>query len=96
MEQIPLFPDPSDHQAFVRMVELPWPLAGFGYVVVCPGCQDRAGAVHAAYETAHDRALAHRLDRSSYVPAGVIPWGPRSLWGVSRKNADWPRSSTPS
>lgn len=82
MDQIPLFPDPSDHQAFVRWVGLPWPMVGSAYGVVCPGCPDFSVALFADYDAARDVALAHRVDEDAWIAAEDLPWGPREKWGT--------------
>lgn len=63
-EQLPLYPDPSDHYAYVRWAELPWPLVGAGYRVVCPadGCHHMEGVVFERFVPAFDAAEAHRVD----------------------------------
>jgi len=84
MDQLPIFPDPADHQAFVRVVALPWPLVGCGYSVVCPGCPEHSGAIFADYEAAREGALTHRLDEGAWTPPQESPWGPRAKWGATR------------
>lgn len=81
MDQIPMFPDPTDHQAFVRYVGLPWPMVGMAYGVVCPGCPDLTAALWAEYESAYQVALEHRAAQDSWIPTEDIPWGPRAKWG---------------
>lgn len=82
MTQLPLFPDPMDHQAFVRVVTLPWPMVGVGYGVVCPGCPEDTGAIYESYDAAWHVALNHRLDEQAWIPADEVPWGPRAKWGA--------------
>jgi hypothetical protein len=82
MDQIPLFPDPSDHQAFVRYVGLPWPMVGTAYGVTCPGCPDFGAALFADYDAARRTALAHRVDEHAWIPADEMPFGPREKWGT--------------
>lgn len=82
MDLIPLFPDPSEHQAFVRFVGLPWPMVGTAYGVVCPGCPDLTSALWADYESALQVALEHRVAEDAWIPAGEMPWGPRAKWGA--------------
>lgn len=86
MTQIPLFPDPADHQAFVRYVGLPWPMVGTAYGVVCPGCPDMTLTLWADYEAARHVALQHRLDEDAWIPAMDLPFGPRELWGARRNS----------
>jgi hypothetical protein len=81
MDQIPMFPDPTDHQAFVRYVGLPWPMVGMAYGVVCPGCPDLTQALWADYGSAYQVALEHRAAQDSWIPAEDVPWGPRAKWG---------------
>jgi hypothetical protein len=81
MDQLPLFPDPSDHQAFVRFVGLPWPMVGMAYGVVCCGCPDLTSALWADYESARRVALEHRVDEEAWIPREDLPMGPRAKWG---------------
>lgn len=84
MDQLPIFPDPTDHQAFVRWVPLPWPLHGSGFSVVCLGCPDLSGAIFAEYEAAREAALTHRESEGAWIAAEEEPWGPRHRWGPAR------------
>lgn len=85
MDQLPLFPDPADHQAFVRVVMLPWPMVGNAYGVVCPGCLEMPLTLWESYESARRVALTHRLEEDAWIPAGEVPYGPRERWGARRQ-----------
>lgn len=80
MDKLPLFPDPSDHQAFVRLRVLAWPLQGCGYSVVCPGCPEFSTAIYAEYEAAREGALTHRLNEGSWTPPREVVHGPEAKW----------------
>jgi hypothetical protein len=84
MDQLPIFPDPTDHQAFVRWVPLPWPLQGSGFSAVCLGCPGWGGAIFAEYEAAREAALTHRESEGAWTPVEEEPWGPRWRWGAAR------------
>lgn len=79
-QQLPLFPDPSDHQAFVRVVLLPWPLQGCGYSTVCPGCPESSGAIFGDFEVAREQALTHRLNEGAWTPPEEPVFGPVAKW----------------
>lgn len=79
-DNLPLFPDPSDHQAFVRVVPLPWPLQGSGYCVICLGCPEFGGALFAEYEAAREGALTHRLNEGAWIPPRETVHGPEASW----------------
>lgn len=81
MNQLPMFLSPDDHCAFVRVVELPWPMVGVGYAVVCPGCPAIDSSLWEDYEGAYRVALAHRSDQDAWIPAEELPFGPRHRWG---------------
>ncbi len=66
-ETLPLFPLPDEHQAFVRFVELPWPLEGSGYEVVCPACPLGAGLLYETYDAGFTRAYEHREMRGAPI-----------------------------
>lgn len=60
--QLPLYPDPDEHQAYVAAVDLPFPLDGYGFRIVCPAaeCQFMRWGYFAEFHQAWRHALAHR------------------------------------
>jgi len=72
MTSEPLFDIENDvHHAFVRVVELPWPLAGCALEGKCRSCDWRSEKLRAFYESAmidcynHTQAMA--MDRGASV-----------------------------
>jgi hypothetical protein len=70
LRQLPLYPDPFEHQAYVAAVELPWPLEGVGYRVCCPAadCGFMRWAVFADFHAAWRQAAAHRVSPAAELP----------------------------
>lgn len=61
--QLALYPEPDEHFAYVKWVELEWPLQGAAYQVVCPadGCHLSGPLVYETFEQAWRVARQHRV-----------------------------------
>jgi len=79
--RIPVFIEPTNHQAFVRLEQCSWPDAHVQWTVYCPACPDMALACVGSYEVAHDIAVGHRLDEDAWTPTGELVMGPVAKWG---------------
>lgn len=60
--QLPLYPDPYEHQAYVACTDLPWPQEGMAYRIVCPAadCGFMRWALFGEFEAAWRVAAGHR------------------------------------
>lgn len=79
--RIPLFIDPTNHQAFVRRELSSWPDTYFHWAVYCPACPDMAIACVGNYQGAYDIAIGHRIDEEAWSPTGELLMGPVAKWG---------------